>query len=293
MSYNPTDWYGSLRVQPDHNVIYEGKAQMGAGLASGINSLTGAFLDDRKEQNRMAHNEAMLDKQQAGQMSMLDSRHGFEEMMFGKRETSDANRRKEDKAAQEAEVARFGDNMLSAAFSYAQGIAPGVFNEETFALFQGIQDPKVKAEMGKQIINLAADKMRSAQEQEKAILKAQESRQTFTLTDPLTGKPDEGYFMTGNNMALPRHAARPQGAPQPTAEQMMEMGLIPDSATVGGIKFTTPKAPAPEPTYAQDADGKIIKIAPGYEVPEGYKPMTKKETTPDGKPVRTSGLKLY
>lgn len=270
MPYNPPDFYGALRVQPDHRIIYEGKKSLGDGLASGINSAT-AFAGDMKTMDKQqAHSEAMFDKQLAGQSAMQNDRQGFEEMMFGKREASDAERRKQEKAYQEAEVARFGDNKLSAAFSYAQGVSPGIVNDETFELFKGIKDPKVKAEMADRIIDLAANKMRQTQEQEQAIVKAQQSRQTYPLNDPLTGKPDEGYYMTGNNIALPRQTAKPK-TDSLTPEQMQSMGFVPDSATVGGVKYTVPKQEAaPGKIEVELKDGRKVTMSPSEAARLGF-----------------------
>ncbi len=290
MAYSPTDFYGALRVNPDHSAtIYQGLSSMGSGLASGINSLTNAFVETKREDKRMAHADSMMDKQINAQRAGQDDRQGFEEMMFGKREASDAARRKDDKAMQEAEVAKFGDNKLAAAFHFAESIAPGSFNQQTIDVLKGIEDPKVKAAFADQVINVSADKMRQAQEQEQAIAKAQQARQTHVITDPISGKPDENFYMTGNGMTLPRQTK----AATPTAEQLQSLGMVPETATIGGVKFKVPETPKDESEWATDADGKIIKIPPGREIPAGLKPLPKKQTGPDGKPLKTSGTNLF
>jgi len=88
MPYNPPDFYGPLRERRDTDVIYRGLADMGKGLASGINSATAYAGDMKKMDKQQAHSEAMFDKQLAGQSAMQNDRQGFEEMMFGKEQTA-------------------------------------------------------------------------------------------------------------------------------------------------------------------------------------------------------------
>lgn len=269
MAYSPTDFYGSLRVNPDNSdTIYRGYADMGAGLASGINSLTNAFVDSKRDDKRMAHAEGMMDKQIAAGADARRDSQAFEQLMFGKREASDASRRKQEKADKEAETARFGDNMLSAAFNFAQGVTPGLVNEETFAFFKGLQDGQTKAKMGEQIINMAADKLRQVQEQEAAIAKAKGARETHVLTDPVSGKPDENFYMTGNGVTLPRQTQKPSL----TAEQLQSLGMVPDTATVGGVKFKVPEAKgsAPSKIEVELSDGRKVQMTPSEAARLGF-----------------------
>lgn len=295
MPYNPTDFYGSLRVQPDTRVIYEGLANMGQGLANGINSLTNTFVENKREDKRMAHAESMADKQIAAGTAARKDSQAFEEMMFGKREAASNTRRSEDRALAKEESKLFGDNKLAAAFHFAETIAPGSFSPDTIEVLKGIEDPKVKAAFADQVINFSAEKMRTAQDQEQA----SERRKLYPMTNPTTGEPLTNYGITGAGSVVPY----PQ--PEPTMEEIAagikaQQDLIQSLGGGGTIKTPQGTITIPKPgqakaeaDYATDADGKIVKVPAGFEIPESYKPLPRKQTTPDGKPLRTTGTKIF
>lgn len=124
--------------------------------------------------------------------------------------------------------------------------------------------------------------------------KGEESRKTYTLPDPLTGKPHTGHFMTGSGIALPAKPAE-KTPEQIKAEEdyFKAQGLqIQESKDSRGRTWERPKAEKAKPLqYFDPETNRKVDLDPEqYELGEDGKPRLKKKEGKSDKEAKRSWL---
>lgn len=139
-------------------------------------------------------------------------------------------------------------------------------------------DPKKAASVGKLLMEFGNERMTAEQKVKDKV--AELKAETDFANDNPPKASVQPMENTGYGIAMA--GGRPMGTvplkganTAVTPQQLADFGMVPDSANVGGVRFTKPK-PKMDTIKIMDREGKIQSWDPAYEVPTGWTVVKKK-----------------
>lgn len=287
MAYNPPDFYGSLRVQPDSRIIYEGLANMGQGLAAGINSATNYAGDMKKMDKQQEFAMAMQDDSQANAQQMMQA--GFDQQfrMFGAQNDAHKQAKQEAKDLETQELMNYGKGRAASVIALAE-VAGSPMAKTMAATLGKITDGKALADTSDAFL--------------KAIMTETENNKPDNITEkPINGGRNTAILRNGQLFNILGGASDSQAVLTP--EQLQAYGaMFPNAAVTaklpGGVTInqkppqeqsstriqtmTIPGPQVPHPTLpGQMIDGPGIPVKINSD--GSYEPLTPKAGKQAGK----------
>jgi hypothetical protein len=253
MPYNPIDWYGPLKVQPDHGIIYEGLKSMGQGLASGINSAGQYIGQERSNEKDRAFRQSMQEDHQANQREMMDIGFGQQLQLYGMQQTDAKAAKAEERQIKADELLNYGRGRAASVVALAE--VSGSPMAKTMAETLGkITDGKALADTSDAFL--------------KAILTEHENNQPDQISEvPVNGGRNTAILRNGKLFNV---LGGEVNEPVLTPEQIQSYGAAFPNAAVtarlpGGVTITQ-KPP-------QDTQPKLnVRNIPGPMVPDPAMP---------------------
>lgn len=145
MAYNPPDFYGPLRERRDTDVIYQGLADMGKGLASGINSATAYAGDMKKMDKQQAFAQAMQEDAQANQKDLQGADFQQRLTEYGMQQGNAKTAKAQERELKMADVLNYGKGRAAGVVALGEVSGyPGV--KQMSDVLSGMKDGKAMAD---------------------------------------------------------------------------------------------------------------------------------------------------
>ena len=121
MAYSPTDFYGSLRVNPDNSAtIYQGYADMGKGLADGITSAGQYIGQQRSDDKNRAFQQAMQQDQQGHASELQQAGFAHDLQAYGMKLKDDKAAKAEERKIKADELMNYGKGRAASVIALAE-----------------------------------------------------------------------------------------------------------------------------------------------------------------------------
>lgn len=213
-------------VAPDTQGLAPGIQGATSAIAGALGTYAGWKRDDVVRADQQQFASGMAVDQRSHESAMIDKRMDRDMQMFGMEKDAQKEQREMEKAMEEEQLRHA--NTGKAAFLMQSGY------DRTSLEAASKMTPKAAAEFLDAGMTQAGMELKARMQAQHDAKQAEEARKSYPMLDPLSGKPDAGYFMTGNGQMVPRAAAKPQPW---SPEQLRDMGLKPTQAKIGNVTF--------------------------------------------------------